>query len=234
MTAVTVGRTPRHDAVVVAAHSLTPRMRRLTLSCNTMTGLPLRPAQDVELVLSERDGRRAKRRYTIRNAEPERGRFDVDALLHGSGPGARWAAGTQVGAGVSLFGPRGRLELRAAEWHLFVGDESALPAIAELAAALPAGTPAIAIVEVGDASDELPVGMEPTWVHRDGDPPGHPDRLAAALAARHALPGTGRAYLFGESRAIVALRPHVEALGVPRERTYVKGYWNRGRARITP
>ncbi len=53
--------------------------------------------------------------------------------------------------------------------------------------------------------------------------------FAAALAQ---LPPreNGRAYLLGESRAMVALRPSIERLGIAPDHAYVKGYWNLGRA----
>ncbi len=67
------------------------------------------------------------------------------------------------------------------------------------------------------------------WVHRAGAPAGYPDLLAAALREVERPAGTGRAYLLGESRAVVALRPHVNDLGVPDDRIFLKGYWNLGR-----
>ncbi len=39
----------------------------------------------------------------------------------------------------------------------------------------------------------------------------------------------GRAYLLGETRAMVALRALLEERGVPHDAIFVKGYWNLGR-----
>ena len=224
-----VRRTPLHAATVVDAHDLTPRMRRITLHAPTLD--EPRPAQDIELVLTDDTGRRVKRRYTITRYRD--GRFDVDALRHGTAPGAGWAATAKPGDDVQFFGPRGKLELRAAAWHLFVGDESALPAIAELATAV--RTPAYALIEVGGPDDELPVAAEVRWLHRDttrsggATPPGTAELLAAALDAYSPPPGDGHAYLLGESRVVAALRPGLHALGLGNEQLYVKGYWNVGR-----
>ena len=233
----TIRRTPQHSATVIAVCDLTPRMRRLTVSAPTLRGLDPRPAQDVELLLTDDTGRRVKRRYTIRHARSGVGEFDLDALLHGTAlsPGARWAANAQPGDPIAFVGPRGRLELTGADWHLFVGDESALPAIAELVEALPPEQTAIAMLEVGDASDELPLRrphggeLETHWIRRDGAQPGRPNLLSSGLAGLSPRPGSGHGYLLGESRAMVALRPRLRGLGLEDSAMYLKGYWNLGR-----
>jgi NADPH-dependent ferric siderophore reductase len=233
---VIAGRTPTHDVTVTAVLDLTPRMRRITLHGESLLGLMVRPAQDVELILTETSGRRVKRRYTIRHSRPESGEIEVDALLHGHGPGSSWAASVAVGDAARFLGPRGKLELRPADWHLFAGDESALPAFASFLDALPASSSGIVVAEVGDASDELPLAATVVrWVHRSGAAAGEPTLLAAALRQLDVPGGSGRAYLLGESRAVVALRPVVTSLGLDDDQVFVKGYWNLGRTgRVIP
>jgi NADPH-dependent ferric siderophore reductase len=215
---------------VVATGQITPRMRRLTVQSETMRGVAIRPAQDVEVLLRDPDsGRRVKRRYTIRSARPEVGALDLDVLLHGAGPGARWGADAAPGDAVEFQGPRGKLELRPAPRHLLVGDESALPAIAAICAALPDGERAQAVIEVQDDSDEQAIDhVDLTWVHRGRVAPGSAELLGAALADLAIEPGT-RGYLMGESRAMVALRALLEQRGLAHDEIFVKGYWNLGR-----
>ncbi len=225
----TVRRSPAHAAVVVAARELTPRMRRVTVRTEALAGVSIRPAQDVELHLREDSGRRVKRRYTIRHARPDDGELDLDVLLHGDGPGSRWGQSAAPGDEVAFQGPRGKLELRPAPAHLLLGDESALPAIASICEALPPSEPATALIEVEGVDDEQPVpAAEVRWIHRVGAPPGAPELLAAALREVPIAAGT-RAYLMGESRAMIALRAEVEARGVEHDDVFVKGYWNVGR-----
>jgi NADPH-dependent ferric siderophore reductase len=221
-----VRRSPAQQGVVLVTTQLTPRMRRITVQADTMRGVAIRPAQDVELLLRDGTGRRVKRRYTIRHARPDTGELDLDVLLHGDGPGARWGATAEPGAAVEFQGPRGKLELRSAGTHLLVGDESALPAIAALSEAL--AEPAVAVIEVRDGSDELPVAAEVRWVERGAAPAGGSDLLARALAGVDITPGT-RGYLMGETRAMVALRAVLEDRGVDHDAIFVKGYWNLGR-----
>jgi NADPH-dependent ferric siderophore reductase len=223
-----IRRTPVHSGRIVAAHALTPRMRRITVRSDAAVGLAVRPAQDVELLLRETSGRRVKRRYTIRYARPESGELDLDVLLHGDGPGAHWAANAQPGDAIEYQGPRGKLELRSAPWHLLVGDESALPAIAAISEALPPGERAVGLIEVRDGADELPVAADVRWIHRGETGPGSADLLAAALAGLE-VPLDARGYLMGESRAMVKLRAVLEERGVAHDEIFVKGYWNIGR-----
>ena len=85
------------------------------------------------------------------------------------------------------------------------------------------------MIEVQDGTDELPIdNAELRWVHRGTAAPGAPDLLAEAL--RHVdIPGGTHGYLLGESRAMVALRALLEALGVAHDAIFLKGYWNVGR-----
>jgi NADPH-dependent ferric siderophore reductase len=214
--------------IVIGAVDLTPRMRRVTVRAETMSGVSIRPAQDVELLLRESSGRRVKRRYTIRHARPETGELDLDVLLHGAGPGANWGASAQPGDAVEFQGPRGKLELRPAAWHLLAGDESALPAIAAVCEALPSDEHAIAVLEVHGAPDELPIRADTRWLHRGDTPPGTPDLLLGVLSELE-IPAGVHAYLMGETRAMVALRALLEQRGVEHDAIFVKGYWNLGR-----
>jgi NADPH-dependent ferric siderophore reductase len=204
-------------------------MRRLTVRTTAMIGVSIRPAQDVEVFLAEPGGRRVKRRYTIRQHRSDTGEIDLDVLVHGHGPGSAWAVTAVAGDPVRFQGPRGKLELLPADWHLLVGDESALPAITAIGEALPRDERAIAVVEVGDTSDELPVRADVRWAHRRGAPAGHAELLSAALDDVVLPDGFGRCYLMGETRAMVALRALVEDRGIAHDAIFVKGYWNLGR-----
>jgi NADPH-dependent ferric siderophore reductase len=214
---------------VLANVALTARMRRVTVQSDTLRDVPIRPAQDVELLLREQSGRRVKRRYTIRRSRPQSGEVDLDVLVHGHGPGSAWGQSASPGDEIEFQGPRGKLQLVPAAWHLLVGDESALPAVAAICEALPAGEPALAIIETTDAGDELPVAADVRWVHRGDTPPGGADLLAGAFAATALPEGSGHGYLMGETRAMVALRALLEERGVAHEAIFVKGYWNIGR-----
>src|SRR5699024_5451930 len=134
------------------------------------------------------------------------------------------------------------------DWHLLVGDESALPAIAAAVEALPAGAVGQVIVE-GDSADhqlELPVpdGVDLTWLHRStAEPPARdPQDAAATIAADTPLAravrrgpwpaGPPHALVDGEAHTVMrAIRPEIRsARGVPADRASTSGYSRRGLA----
>ena len=176
-----VRRSPAHSAVVVAAAQLTARMRRVTVQCDAMRGVQVKPAQDVELLLREanRAARKAPLHHPVRPAGDRRA-------------GSRRAAArrrTRLGLGCERAARRhGRVpgparQARAAQRavHLLVGDESAIPAIAAICAALPESERSVAVVEVRDADDELDIDAETHWVPRGATAPGGAELLTAAL-----------------------------------------------------
>lgn len=222
-----IRRSPVHVGTVVGAHDVTPRMRRVRVRSAALAGLTIRPAQDVELHLSDAGGRRVKRRYTIRHLHADTGEIDLDVVIHGEGPGSTWGAQARVGDEVRFQGPRGKLEIGAADFHVLAGDETALPAIAAICEAVTA--PALVVIEIHDDAERQEIAGHVHWVVRDGRPPGTPDLLVPAVE-RLALPaGTGHGYLLGETRSMVALRAVLEDKGLDHDAIFVKGYWNIGR-----
>jgi NADPH-dependent ferric siderophore reductase len=217
-----------HQTTVTARVALTERMTRLTLAGPSLLGLETTPAQDIKLVLGGTDLRRLTRHYTIRHSRPELGEIDIDVLVHsGGGPGSRWASQVQPGSPAEFVGPRGKVELRPADWHLFVGDESSLPAIAALTEALDPGALIIVLAEIDSVADQIPIpAADVRWITRNGAPPGSSALLANAVDALASPAGQGHGYLLGESRAVHMLREHLVAHRITPDRAFVKGYWN--------
>ena len=141
-----------------------------------------------------------------------------------------------MGDPISFFGPGGDYAPSgSADWHLLVGDESALPAIAAALEAMPDGVPVLAVVEVASADEEQaltsPGALDLRWVHRDE----HPDRapgeaLVEAVEALTFLPGTPQVFLHGDAGFVRTLRRHVRLeRQVPVTSLSASGYWRRGR-----
>jgi NADPH-dependent ferric siderophore reductase len=173
------------------------------------------------------------RTYTVRALDPGAGELTIDFVYHGDeGIAGPWAATARPGDPLRLLGPGGAYAPDpAADWHLMVGDESALPAIGAACERVPAGVPVMAVIEVAGPAEEQaitsPGDLRVTWLHRD---PADPHRLPAAVRAMEFQPGRVHAFVHGEAGAVRDVRRHlVGDRGVPREDLSVSGYWRRGR-----
>ncbi|MFG1800987.1 siderophore-interacting protein [Micromonospora carbonacea] len=231
----------------------TPHVIRLVLGGEELTGLPVGEHTDhyVKLVFPP-DGvtypepvdlaaiRRLPadqwprlRAYTVRAFDAAAGELTIDVVHHGDeGVAGPWAARLRPGDPVRFVGPGGAYAPSPdADWHLLVGDESALPAIAAALERLPAGAPARVFLEVADAAEEQPLpskgDVELTWLHRGDRPVG--EALVAAVRALDFPPGDVHAFVHGEATFVRELRRLLRVeRGVPRERLSISGYWRRG------
>ncbi|MCW2522775.1 MAG: Siderophore-interacting protein [Frankiales bacterium] len=223
-----IARTGQFRTRIVEVAALSPRMRRIVVRDPAIAAQTWPLACDIAVVLTGEDGREVRRRYTVRAAQGDT--LQLDAVLHGHGPGSSWAGGAVVGDEVVFFGPRGVIEPPAAGRLLALTDESGLPAIAALAEA--AERPVRVLAEIADPAETypLPANAEVSWLPRNQVAAGGTEVLSAALAALHrAEPigdGFSQAYVLVESRAAVVLREELGSLGLGRDRVYAKGYWN--------
>jgi NADPH-dependent ferric siderophore reductase len=188
---------------------------------------------DMEAIRAElpREQWPSTRTYTVRALDHAAAELTIDFVVHGdAGLAGPWAAAARPGDVLRLMGPGGAYAPDPdADWHLLVGDEAALPAIAAACERIPAGTPVLALLEVGGPADHqpLPGGVEPVWLHRD---PARPDQLVDAIRAAAFPAGRVHAFVHGEAGLVRSVRQHL--LGeraVPREALSVSGYWRRGR-----
>ena len=219
---------------VASTEPLTPHLHRLELTAPELDGFGYWPGQDVMLLVAAEGNRPVRRRYTIRHLDRARQRLTLDIVRHGDGPGERWVQAARPGDRIEGIGPRGKVAAAPdADWHLFMGDESALPAIFAMTEALPGDSMATVVIEVPEAADEqdlsAPARTRLTWLHRLSGPPGEPAALAAEAAEVEFLPGHGHAYLMGEAKVVLALREVLTGRGLPPEQISPKAYWGRGR-----
>jgi NADPH-dependent ferric siderophore reductase len=210
-------------------------MHRIKMSGVVLGGLDYRPGQDVMLWIPADGGQMLYRRYTIRHLDHEAGSLDLDIFEHGrGGPGERWAKTARPGDVVAAVGPRGKISLVAAPWHLFAGDETYLPATFAMLAALPAGTPAWVFLEVEGSEEEQPLEVNAdvclTWIHRGEAASGDPAGLVAAVESADLPSSPGHAYVGAELQVARALRRTLEARGFDSTRISSKAYWGRGKA----
>lgn len=214
---------------VVEVADLGPRMRRILLGGPALQDFTYQPGQDVMLVLSGGE-RPLSRRYTIRGLP--NGAIELNVVAHGvHGPGAEWAASTRPGDRVNGVGPRGKIFLdQTADWHLFLGDETAAPGYLHMLEALPGGVPGQAYLEVTSPEDELPSAAGGvTWLYRGDVPAIASTRLAEAMTAAELPEGRGHVYIAGEVQIVNAVVRAALAVGLAADQLSPKAYWGRGK-----
>ena len=189
-------------------------------------------ADDVKARLP-RDQWPRTRSFTVRRWDAERTLLTIDFVDHGDvGVAGPWASAARPGDGLQLTGPGGAYTPDpAADWHLMVGDEAVVPAIAASLERLREGVPVHVILEVGGPEDEValatPGDLRVTWLHRRA---GVYDALVEAVRALAFPEGAVHAFVHGEASAVRAVRRHlVVDRGIPRDALSVSGYWKRGR-----
>ena len=170
------------------------------------------------------------RTYTIRWIDHENQCLAIDFVVHGDeGVAGPWAARAQPGDRIVFTGPGGAYSPAPdTDWHLLVGDHSALPAISSAVEALPSDAVGDVIVFTPDPADALdlpvPTGVTLHWLHSD------PDSLADAVRELPWREGIPFAFVHGEREAIKGLRRHLtDERGLTRDRLSISAYWARGR-----
>jgi NADPH-dependent ferric siderophore reductase len=242
-------------AEVVRSSRITPHLVRVVLGGEGLAGFPagaftdhyvkllFPPAGAPYVVPFDAEQVRAElppetwpvtRTYTVRDWDAAAGELTIDFVHHGDeGLAGRWAAAVRPGDRIQLMGPGGAYTPSPdADWHLLVGDDAALPAIAAALGRMPAGVPARVFVEVPAVADEQPLTVGPevelVWVHREDRAPG--TALLAAVLATELPEGTVHAFVHGEAGFVRELRRHLRAdRSLTPELTSISGYWRQGR-----
>lgn len=219
---------------VLATEPVSPSLHQVQLTAPELEGFRYEPGQDVMLLVAAEGRRPVRRRYTIRALDRDTRTLTLHIVRHGDGPGERWVRTVQPGDTIEGIGPRGKITVDpAADWHLFLGDESAMPAIFAMTEALPGDAEATLIIEVPGPDDEqellAPARTRLSWLHRLGRPAGDQELLAAEAADAELGPGTGHAYVFGEASVVLRLREILAGRGLREDHVSPKAYWGRGR-----
>ncbi len=175
------------------------------------------------------DAKPVGRDYTPRAFDRDARTLTIEFALHGDGPVANWASQARPGQRVLVGGPRGSMVVPLDfDWHLLVGDETALPAIARRLEELPAGARAIVIGQVGEDSDRRSFRSAAAFTVQWAD------SAAALIEAVRALtlpPGEGYAWCAGEAATMATVRRLlVDEKGHPRHAIRAAAYWKHGAA----
>ncbi|RDS80072.1 siderophore-interacting protein [Dyella psychrodurans] len=244
----------RRTIEVLSAKRITPHMQRIVFGGDELRGFTSEASDDhVKLFFPNGQGELVlptlgpngpefpagalpspMRDYTPRYFDASRLELTIDFVVHGDGPASTWAEQAAPGQRIALAGPRGSFLMAEDFDHVvLVGDETALPAIGRRLDELPEHAHAIALIEIPEKADRLPLGsraeFDVTWLERDGVDAAQSDLLERALRELPELSGDTFYWIATESRRVRAIRKYLaEECGVPKEWIRATGYWQAG------
>ena len=238
---------PRFLTVKKAWH-LTPNMIRVTFAGPELTGFPEgREGGNCKLLLPDLDESKesffkrlqdgpspAKRTFTVRCYRADVEELDIDFVDHGdNGPASRWANHAKPGAFLGFQGPSpAKVTTFDADWYLVAADPSAIPVAAATLEAMPRDAKGVAFFEVATPEDvqaiDAPNGVEMHWLINP-DPSVSSPQQENLIRGLDWSQGRVQTCIAGESGAIRSLRAFLaQEQAVPREDTYISGYWKIG------
>lgn len=232
---------------------LTPSMRRITLVGDDLEGFhsasfddhaklffPAQPGAELILPTPGPDGmqyaegapRPVTRDYTPRRYDPSKQELDIDFVLHHSGPATDWATAVSVGDELGVGGPRGSFVIPTGfDWHVLIGDETAIPAIGRRLEELPQAAQALVVIKTRDEASRMDFqtrcSLRIQWLVGDAPVDGMD---ALEYAARElALPeGEGYFWAAGEYTPIQKVREYlVKERGIDKTRIRASSYWRK-------
>ena len=218
----------RRDVVVARVEALSPHFRSVTFAGDALADFLSASFDDhVKFMLDRPGGERVMRDYTPRRFDAARRELTLEFALHGEGPAANWARHAKPGDRATIGGPRGSFIIPTDyAWHLLVGDETAIPAIARRLEELPPDARVLVLVQTDDLADQRLFNRSPQtsvqWL-------GSSEHLISAVGALALPPGEGYAWCAGEARVVAQLRSLLVAeKGHDRHAIRAAAYWKQG------
>ena len=222
---------------VQRVEDISPSLRRVVLSGEDFDTYAEQHGDDTDTyvkLIFQSDAGEVKRTYSVPFIDREAREIAIIFVTHADeGFAGPWACSAQPGDVLTFEGPgSGYRPDPTADHHLFVGDESAIPAILAALAVLSPDARATAFLEVDDRTHEidLPTAahVEVNWLHRDQMQPGETDALFDAVRSWEWPAGRVHAFVHGESALLKTVRPYLLDGRVARSDISVSAYWRRG------
>ena len=227
---------------VINSQELGKSMRRITLQGEDLANFPenqesgyvkIRFPKNLDHEPSNAKKDYDLRSYTIRSFNLEKRELVLDFLLHGdSGPASKWASSAQIGDSIEIAGPGPAILAADADWYLFVGDMTALPAIAVNLEKLSSESKGIVLIEINSLEDKQelkkPEGVEVKWII-NSDPLTGCEDLIKALSGVEIKGGNPYAWVAGEFELLRFARKLLKYdKAFPKDSLYLSCYWKIG------
>ncbi|MBP0598871.1 siderophore-interacting protein [Herbaspirillum sp. LeCh32-8] len=212
-------------------------MKRVTIDGSALPPLrPELPAQWLKIFVQTPDGSRSVgRAYTIRHVNWATNELDIDMFLHGdTGPISAWAERAVVGdrLEISNVHPRSGFPIEYEVKHyLLLADETGLPAVGAILAALPDHASAIVIAKIANPSEEIffasAAKVVVKWIYRDVE---FEQEAFEAVLAQTQIYSDAKVLVAAESSDVKGIRKVLAERGINRANVDASGYWKKGEA----
>lgn len=224
----------RRKLTVARVESMTPKMKRIVLRGDELRGFTSPGFDDHIKLFFPGDLEPAMRDFTPRHFDEGAGELWIDFYLHDAGPATNWASQAAAGQTLEIGGPKGSaiIDVDGIESHVFIGDETAVPAIGRRLEELPRASRALAIIET-DADQLWPVfkssaTLETRWIPRMKYYVAPGEELIAALRTVQFSPDRCFVWIAAESHAARAVRRYLcDERGIDKHWIKAAGYWRR-------
>lgn len=217
----------QRDIVVTRVEQLAPDYIAVTFAGDMLEGFTSLSFDDhLKFILADHGESRVWRDFTPRHFDPATRELTLEFALHEEGDASDWAKAAAEGTPARIAGPRGSMMIPVDyDWHLLVGDASALPAIRRRLSELPA-TANVIVIASGDTGGKLLPAATPTLqIQRvDSD-----EAMIDAVRALALPAGLGYAWCAGEAAAMKQVRDVMASeKGHAKDKMRVAAYWKKG------
>jgi len=226
---------------VLEVIDLSPHMRRIVLKGNDLIDFPQgMESAHVKVILPQPGQEKPKlgkypgfekwmRSYTIRCFDPIEKTLKIDfAVNDHSGLATNWATNASVGDYLGIAGP-GDIKYTQydADWHLIIGDLTALPAIVTTIEKLPADACGYVLAQIPTEQDmqivKTPKNLEIKWVVNADLTK---NMLLETVQKLKWLKGEPAVFIASETQKMKSIRKYVALQpGFERELMYASAYW---------
>ncbi len=218
----------QREVTVSDVEVLSPEMVRVTFSGEALADFVSQSFDDhVKFIFTTPQGAVVRRHYTPVRCDAAARTVALEFALHPEGDASDWARAAQVGQTAVIAGPRGSMIIPMDyDWHLLVGDSSALPAIRRRLEELPAGAQVTVVIQVSDAREHCALtsaaSVQVHWVHDEA-------AMLQSISDLVLPAGDGFVWAAGEGSQMRQLRTILlKEKGIAKQAMHIAVYWMQG------
>ena len=218
----------RRDVEVARVEAVSPQFLAVTFAGAALEGFTSLSFDDhLKFMFVGPSGEVHRRDYTPRHFDAARRELTIEFALHAGGLASDWARQAQPGMPATIGGPRGSMIIPTDfDWHLLVGDATALPAIHRRLEELPPGARVQVIAHAPTPDDQRTMttraDAQVRWVSSANE-------LVGAVRGLELPAGEGFVWCAGEAAVMARMRDLLTTdKGHPREAMRVAAYWKVG------